>query len=132
MSHQLLDIASELGATDASAEVSEQSGLSVSVRMGQLETIERTRDRGAAVTVYKGHRRGHASTSDLSEPALRATVQRALDIAHYTAEDPHSGLPEDADIAREMRDLSLFHPWSITADAAARLALEAEAAALSG
>lgn len=131
MSHQLLDIANELGASDASAEVSEQSGLSVSVRMGQLETIERTRDRGAAVTVYKGHRRGHASTSDLSEPALRATVQRALDIAHYTAEDPHSGLPEDADIAREMRDLSLFHPWSITADAAARLALEAEAAALS-
>ncbi|MDP4800527.1 MAG: metalloprotease PmbA, partial [Burkholderiaceae bacterium] len=107
MSHRLVDMALSIGATGAAAEVSEQSGLSVTVRMGQLETIERTRDKSAGITVYQGQRRGHATTSDLSEGALKDTVRRAFEIARHTAEDAFSGLPEEAEIARLHRDLAL-------------------------
>lgn len=129
IAHKLLDMARQYGATDASSEVSEHAGLSVSVRMGSLETIEQTRDRSAAVSVYKGHRRGHATTSDLSDHALAAAVKRALDIASHTAEDPFSGLPEKRYQPTEQRSLDLFHPWSVRPEQAADMALAAEAAA---
>ena len=129
MSHRLVDMALSIGATGAAAEVSEQSGLSVTVRMGQLETIERTRDKSAGITVYQGQRRGHATTSDLSEGALKDTVRRAFEIARHTAEDAFSGLPEEAEIARLHRDLELFYPWNIDAQGATSLALKAESAA---
>ena len=123
--------AHKLGATDAGAEASEGCGLSVSVRKGELETVERNRDKSLGVTVYLGHRRGNASTSDFSEAAIERTVQAAYDIARFTAEDPVAGLPDADDIApaAEHRDLDLFHPWQITSEEAARLALECEAAA---
>lgn len=123
--------ARKLGATDAGAEASEGCGLSVSVRKGELENVERNRDKSLGVTVYVGHRRGNASTSDFSEAAIAQTVQAAYDIARFTAEDPVSGLPDEADIATEQPDLDLFHPWDITSEQAAVLALECEAAALS-
>jgi PmbA protein len=123
--------ARKLGATDAGAEASEGCGLSVSVRKGELENVERNRDKSLGVTVYVGHRRGNASTSDFSETAIAQTVQAAYDIARFTAEDPVSGLPDEADIATEQPDLDLFHPWDITSEQAAALALECEAAALS-
>jgi PmbA protein len=123
--------AHKLGATDAGAEASEGCGLSVSVRKGELETVERNRDKSLGVTVYLGHRRGNASTSDFSEAAIERTVQAAYDIARFTTEDPVAGLPDADDIApaAEHRDLDLFHPWQITSEEAARLALECEAAA---
>src|SRR5512141_2163759 len=93
--------AKKLGATDAGAEASEGCGLSVSVRKGELENVERNRDKSLGVTVYVGHRRGNASTSDFSEAAIAQTVQAAYDIARFTAEDPVSGLPDEADIAKE-------------------------------
>lgn len=123
--------AKKLGATDAGAEASEGCGLSVSVRKGQLENVERNRDKSLGVTVYVGNRRGNASTSDFSEAAIRQTVQAAYDIARFTAEDPVGGLPDEADIAKEHPELDLFHPWAIDSEGAARLALECEAAALS-
>ncbi|MDR6537850.1 metalloprotease PmbA [Variovorax soli] len=123
--------ARKLGATDAGAEASEGCGLSVSVRKGELENVERNRDKSLGVTVYVGHRRGNASTSDFSETAIAQTVQAAYDIARFTAEDPVSGLPDEADIATEQLDLDLFHPWDIGSEQAAALALECEAAALS-
>jgi PmbA protein len=123
--------ARKLGATDAGAEASEGCGLSVSVRKGELENVERNRDKSLGITVYVGHRRGNASTSDFSEPAIAQTVQAAYDIARFTAEDPVSGLPDEADIATEQPDLDLFHPWDITSEQAAALALECEEAALS-
>ncbi|GAA6119871.1 metalloprotease PmbA [Acidovorax sp. FG27] len=121
-----------LGATDAGAEASEGCGLSVNVRKGELETVERNRDKSLGVTVYVGHRRGNASTSDFSLAAIERTVQAAHDIARFTAEDPVAGLPDAADIAPEAthRDLQLFHPWAIDSETAARLALECEEAAL--
>jgi len=123
--------ARKLGATDAAAEASEGCGLSVSVRKGELENVERNRDKSLGVTVYIGQRRGNASTSDFSEAAIAQTVQAAYDIARFTAEDPVAGLPDAADIAGpdEQPDLDLFHPWAIDSEEAARLALQCEAAA---
>ena len=122
--------AKKLGATDAAAEASEGCGLSVSVRKGELENVERNRDKSLGVTVYLGHRRGNASTSDFSKAAIERTVQAAYDIARFTAEDPTAGLPDEADIETHQRELDLFHPWSINSEEAARLALQCEAAAL--
>ncbi len=124
--------AKKLGATDAGAEASEGCGLSVGVRKGELETVERNRDKSLGVTVYVGARRGNASTSDFSAAAIERTVQAAYDIARFTAEDPVAGLPDADDIAPEdsHRDLDLFHPWALNSEAAARIALECEAAAM--
>ncbi|NPC56875.1 metalloprotease PmbA [Caenimonas soli] len=123
--------AKKLGATDAGAEASEGCGLSVSVRKGEMENVERNRDKSLGVTVYVGQRRGNASTSDFSRAAIEQTVQAAYDIARFTAEDPVAGLPEAGDIAgpEEQPDLDLFHPWDITSEEAARLALVCEGAA---
>jgi len=131
---ELVDIAlghaKKLGATNAGAEASEGCGLSVSVRKGELENVERNRDKSLGVTVYVDQRRGNASTSDFSKAAIERTVQAAYDIARFTAEDPTAGLPDEADIETNHRDLDLFHPWPINSEEAARLALQCEAAAL--
>ena len=121
--------ARKLGATDAGAEASEGCGLSVSVRKGELENVERNRDKSLGVTVYVGNRRGNASTSDFSEAAIAQTVQAAYDIARFTAEDPVSGLPDEEDIAQKHPELDLFHPWDLSSEKAAELALACEAAA---
>lgn len=129
-----LAFARGLGASDAAAEVSEGVGLSVSVRKGEIENVERNRDKSMSVTVYVGQRRGNASTSDFSRAALEQTVRAAHDIARFTAEDPAAGLPEVEDMAlgeAALRDLDLFHPWDIDAQAAVALAQRCEAAALS-
>ena len=128
-----LAAAKKLGATDAAAEVSEGCGLSVSVRNGELENVERNRDKSLGVTVYVGQRRGNASTSDFSDAAIAQTVRAAFDIARFTAEDPFASLPKAKDIASvkdRKRDLDLFHPWVLSSEDAAVLALECEAAAL--
>jgi len=128
-----LALARKLGASDAGAEVSEGVGLSVSVRMGELENVERNRDKSLGVSVYLGQRRGNASTSDFSPAAIRRTVQAAYDIARFTAEDPAAGPPDAEDLAtpeEAARDLDLFHPWAIDAAGAAEIARRCEAAAL--
>ena len=125
--------AKKIGASDAAAEASEGTGLSVSVRKGELENVERNRDKSLGVTVYIGKRRGNASTSDFSAAAIEQTVQAAYDIARFTAQDPFAALPDARDIApasRHRDDLDLFHPWAITAEQAATLALRGESAAL--
>ncbi len=128
-----LSLAQKLGASDAAAEVSEGMGLSVSVRKGKLENVERNRDKSIGISVYLGQRRGNASTSDFSPTALEQTVRAAYDIARFTAEDPAAGLPDAEDLAMgraAKRDLDLFHPWSIDAAQAAELARRCEDAAL--
>jgi PmbA protein len=128
-----LALARRLGASDAAAEVSEGVGLSVSVRKGEIENVERNRDKSMGITVYVGRRRGNASTSDFSHAALEQTVRAAHDIARFTAEDVAAGLPDPEDMAlgeAALRDLDLFHPWGIDAAAAAEIARRCEAAAL--
>ncbi len=122
--------AKKLGATDAAAEASEGSGLSVSARLGKLENVERNRDKSLGVTVYVGKRRGNASTSDFSESAIKQTVQAAFDIARFTAEDKMAGLPDLQDVAESYPDLDLFHPWVLNSEQALELALQCEDAAL--
>ena len=134
---QVLALAKAGGATAAEAEVSEGSGLSLSVRHGEIETIEHNRDKGIGISVYLGQRRGHASTSDFSADALARTVEKALSIARYTAEDDCAGLADPDLLARAdalatlVPQLDLYHPWDIGVEAAADLARECEAAALS-
>ena len=130
---EALALARSLGASDAAAEVSEGIGLSVSVRKGETENVERNRDKSMGITVYVGQRRGNASTSDFSRAALEQTVRAAHDIARFTAEDPAAGLPEADELAlgdAALRDLDLFHPWDIDAERAVALAQRCEAAAL--
>jgi PmbA protein len=126
-----LDHASKLGASNAGAEASEGCGLSVSVRKGELETVERNRDKSLGITVYVGNQRGNASTSDFSRPAIERTVQAAYDIARFTAQDPVAGLPDADDVAPSSAqpDLDLFHPWDVTSEQAAELAIRCEHAA---
>ena len=121
--------ARSLGASDASCEVSESTGLSVSVRKKKVETIERTRDKGLGITVYIGKRRGNASTSDFARPALQQAVEAAHNIARFTADDDAAGLPDVDTLQRSPRDLDLFHPWSIDTGEAIKLAQRCEAAA---
>lgn len=124
-----LDHARSLGASDASSEVSESVGLSVTTRKMKVETIEHTRDKGLAVTVYLGKRRGHASTSDFSPQAVRQAVEAAHNIARFTAEDEAAGLPDDDALERAPRDLDLFHTWELDTDAAIEIARRCEQAA---
>jgi PmbA protein len=118
------------GATAAETEVSQAVGQSVTVRRAEVETVAYNRDKGIGVTVYLGQRRGHASTADFSPDAIRATVDKALAIARYTAEDPAAGLADPDRLARDYPDLDLFDPWELTVDEAVSLGCEAEAAAL--
>lgn len=128
---QALKHAKSLGASDAAAEVSEAQGLAVSVRKGQVETVEQTRDRSMDITVFAGQRRGSASTSDFSPAAMRQTVEAAWHIARYTAEDPSAGLPEADLLAKDVKHtLQLHHPWAVSVAQATELAVVAERAAL--
>jgi PmbA protein len=132
LAQDTLAVAKALGASDAGVEVSEGAGLTVSVRKGRLENVERNRDKSIGVTVYLGQRRGNASSSDFSRPAIEQMVRAAYDIARFTAEDPAAGLPDEGDLAspaQAARDLDLCHAWDIDADAARELALRCEAAA---
>ncbi len=130
IAQDMLDYAKRRGATAASAEVSEGFGQAVTVRQGEVETIEYNRDKGLGITVYLGQQRGNASTSDFSPQAVRDTVDAALSIARYTAKDDCSGLPEQDSLAREFPDLDLYHPWDLSVDEAIALAQECEQSAL--
>jgi PmbA protein len=125
-----LDEARRLGASETEVGVSVDTGLSVTARLGEVETLEYTRDRGMGVTVFRGKRKGSASTADLTAKAIRETVAKAHSIAGFTAEDECAGLPEPDTLAREIPDLDLSHPWGIQPDEARDMAVACEAAAL--
>ena len=117
------------GATATEAGVSLETGLSVTARLGEVETVEHHRSRGLGLTVYIGQRKGSASTSDLSPAAMRETVAAAVRIARHAAEDPCAGLPDADWLATEFPDLDLFHPWRIEPEMAIDLAVTCENAA---
>ena len=117
------------GASGCETEVSEGYGQTVTVRMGEVETIEYNRDKGIGVTVYAGKQKGYASTSDFSPKAVADTVDAALSIARFTAADESAGLAEPELLAKEIGDLDLFHPWDISVERAIEMARSAEAAA---
>jgi PmbA protein len=126
-----LELAKARGASAAEAEISAAVGQSVTVRHGEVETVEYNRDKGLGITVYFGNRRGNASTSDLSDEAVARTVEAACAIARHTASDEAAGLPDAARLLRgSAPDLSLDHPWRLTVEAAIEIAQRTEAAAL--
>jgi PmbA protein len=124
-----LAIARQLGASQAEASASFGAGLSVTVRMRSVETLEYHRDQGLAVTVYFGHRKGSASTSDLSPAAIEETVRKACSLARYAAEDDCAGLADAERLARVIPPLDLCYPWSLQPDQAIDIATRCEAAA---
>lgn len=130
LAQDIVRYARQRGATASAAEVSEGFGQTVTVRHGTVETIEYNRDKGMSVTVYLGQRRGNASTSDFSMQAVRDTVDAALNIARYTANDDCAGLPDADQLATEFPDLDLYHPWTLEVEQAIDLARECEQAAL--
>ncbi len=133
LAQDVLRYAKEKGASGAAVEISEGSGLAVTVRKGNIETIEQNKDKGIGVTVYLGEerqtRRGNASTSDFSRQSLQDTVDAAYNIARFTAVDDCAGLPDAESLEMQPRDLQLCYPWPISAEQAVTLAQRAEAAA---
>jgi PmbA protein len=125
----ILDAARGAGATAAETEVSQAIGQSVTVRKGEVETVAYNRDRSISVTVYIGQRRGHASTADFADESIRTTVEKAIAIARFTAEDPFAGLADPERLARDPPDLDLYHPWGLSVDDAIEAGRAAEAAA---
>ena len=124
----ILHQASRLGASSAEAAVSSQNGYSVSVRKGEVETIEYNRDKGLGITVYFGQCKGSASTTDFKPEAIQTTVQAACDIARYTSADEHAGLADEALLAKDIPQLELYQPWSLAPEQAVDMALQCEAA----
>ena len=124
-----VDTARKSGASASEAALSRSAGLDVNVRLGEVETIEHTRDHSLGVTVYFGHGKGSASSTDFRPSAVRETVEAACRIARHTAQDEFAGLADPERMAVDPPDLDLFHPWEITPDEAISLALEAETAA---
>lgn len=125
-----LEEARARGASSAEAAVSQNTGLSVGVRLGEVETLEHQRDRSMGITVYFGRRKGSASTADFSGPAVSATVAKACSIARFTAEDQYAGLADADLMATAQPDLDLDHPWDLSAERAIEIAKSCEAAAL--
>ncbi|MEO2267830.1 metalloprotease PmbA [Pseudoalteromonas sp. YIC-656] len=127
---EVLEQAKKLGATAAEAAMSSTSGLSVSTRLGEVETIEFNQDGGLGVSIYVGNKKGSASTADLSPHALRSVVEKAIEIAKYTSEDPCNGLADAELLEMNPPDLDLYHPWQVTPEEGIALCQEAEHAAL--
>jgi PmbA protein len=124
-----LEEARRQGATGSEVGLSIESGLSVSARLGEVETVEHHRSRGLGLTAYLGQRKGSASTSDLSPKAMKETVEAALRIARYAAEDPCAGLPDPELLAQDCENLDLYYPWPILPQEAMALAIRCEDAA---
>lgn len=123
-----LEAAAAAGATSAETDISTGVGLDVSVRLGEVETLEHQRDRGMEITVYLENRKASASTSDFSEEAVRATAAQACAIAKYGSQDPCAGLADAELMAGELPELDLYHPWELGVDEAIEHALRAEQA----
>jgi PmbA protein len=124
----VLEQAKKQGATASEAGVSHSTGLSVTVRHGDVETLEYNNDTSLGLTVYIGDSKASASTSDLSEQAIKDAVTEACSIAKHTEADPSAGLADKALMATDFPDLSTYHPWDINAEQAIELATECEQA----
>jgi PmbA protein len=123
---ETLDEAKKQGASSATAGLSVDTGLSVNVRLGDVDTIEHHTAQGLGVTVYFGQKKASASSTNLSAKSIKETVSAACSIAHYTSEDKYAGLPDADRLATEFKDLDLYHPWQLEADSAVELAVQCE------
>ncbi|WP_217875083.1 metalloprotease PmbA [Pseudoalteromonas shioyasakiensis] len=127
---EVLEHAKKLGATAAEAAMSSTSGLSVSTRMGEVETIEFNQDGGLGISVYVGNNKGSASTADLNPKTLRTVVEKAIDIAKFTSDDPFNGIADKELLEFAPQDLDLYHPWEVSPEQGVEFCHQAEQAAL--
>jgi len=125
----VLTHAREMGASAAEADIGTGSGLSANVRKGEIDKLEYERDKGLSITVYIDGQKGNSSTSDFSEAAVKKSVEAAISIAKYASRDEYAGLVEAELMATEFPDLDLYHPWSLSPEAAIDLAIECEQSA---
>ena len=125
---RLLELARQQGASQAEVSCSESRGLNVGVRMGEVETVESNQDRGIGVTVYFGQKKGSASTGDVRDESLVATVAQACAIARHTEDDVAAGLADADLMAKDLREFDTWHPADVSADDAVVRALACEAA----
>ncbi len=128
---QVLEEAKKQGADQAEAAASHDIGLCATARLGDVESLEYTNDRGLGITVYKDQKKGNASTSDFNPAALREAVTKACTFANFTAADEHAGLADAELMAQDPPDLDLAHDWHLQSDDAIRYAIECEDAARS-
>ena len=126
----ILDAAGKQGASACEVVVTQNTGLSVGVRQGEVETVEFNRDQGFGITLYLGKRKGTVSTSDTSDAAITSSIEAALAIARHASEDPYAGLADASLMATDLPELDLYHPWGQSPDALIERALQCEAAAL--
>lgn len=126
LSEYVLTQAKKQGATSAEVNIDKGTGLSVEARMGNVDKLEYHRDQGVSITVYFDHKKGFASTGDLSKEAINESVKAACRIARYTSEDEYNGLADAQLMATELPDLDLYHPWDIDANRAIERAIETE------
>lgn len=129
LAERVLAAAQAKGATAAELDIDKGMGLSVEVRMGQVEKLQYHRDQGINLTVYFGHRKGYASTGDFSPQALEDTIDAACRIARYTSEDDFNGLADAERMATYLPKLDLYHPWELDADMAIEMAVQTETVA---
>ena len=127
---EALGIAQQLGATEAECSITKSSGISVSTRMGEVETVEFNQDGALGISVYRDHQKGSASTTDLSPEAIRAAVNKACEIAKHTSADPYNGLAPKSLMAQDYPELDLCHPGDQSAEYAIEQALRCERHAL--
>jgi PmbA protein len=127
--------AKALGASQAEVGINVSTGLNVNVRMNEVETLEHAHDRGLSLTVFVGKRKGSASSADLAERSITATIEQAIAIARFTEDDDCAGLANAEQMARQFHQLDAWHPWliqgtAISPDQAVEIALRCEAAGL--
>jgi PmbA protein len=126
LAQEVLARARSLGASQAEVSLHEDEGLNVNVRLGEVETIEHTRDRGLGITVYFGQRKGSASSADLAPDSIAASLEQACAIARHTEPDPANGLAEAGLMATDFPDFDLWHPRALGAEEAIELGLRCE------
>ena len=125
----VLEEAKNQGASAAEVGLSIESGLSVTCRLGAVETIEHHRDQGLGITVFLGQQKGSASVTDLGEDSIKDGVKAACSIARFSGDDRYAGLPDPDRLATQFPDLDVCHPWALSADQAITLALDCETVA---
>ncbi len=126
----MLAYAKSCGASEAEVSLHGSTGLNVTVRLNEIETLEFNRDKAIGVTVYFGKQKGSASTTDISAESLKSTVKAACELAKLTEPDPFAGLAAANEMAKEIIDLDLYHPWGITVEEAVNIAKVCEESAL--
>ena len=125
-----LKYAKSLGANEASVSFADGEGFSVTARNRAIETVQDYKDQSFSITVYLDKSVGSASSNNLSESAIKATIDKAFSLSSLTATDDCNGLADKERMAPGAKDLDLYFPWNLDIKEAETMAIECEASAL--